>query len=80
MRQLQKHLAGSTRRQDIAGDHRSPPQRVLRVGGDLAGGTEWFPIEPFYHRHDVCEELARKKQIPLYVCFVDLIKAYDSVD
>ena len=26
------------------------------------------------------QELARKKQIPLYVCFIDLTKAYDSVD
>ena len=26
------------------------------------------------------QELAWKKQIPLYVCFIDLIKAYDSVD
>ena len=26
------------------------------------------------------QELARKKQIPLYVCFVGLTKAYDSVD
>ena len=25
-------------------------------------------------------EQARKKQIPLYVCFIDLTKAYDSVD
>ena len=25
-------------------------------------------------------ELARKKRIPLYVCIIDLIKAYDSVD
>ena len=25
------------------------------------------------------QELARKKQIPLYVCFIDLTKAYDSV-
>ena len=25
------------------------------------------------------QELARKKRIPLYVCFVDLTKAYDSV-
>ena len=25
-------------------------------------------------------ELARKKRIPLYVCFIDLTKAYDSVD
>ena len=26
------------------------------------------------------EELARKKRIPLYVCFIDLTNAYDSVD
>ena len=26
------------------------------------------------------QELARKKGIPLYVCFIDLTKAYDSVD
>ena len=26
------------------------------------------------------QELARKKKIPLYVCFIDLTKAYDSID
>ena len=26
------------------------------------------------------QEMARKKRIPLYVCFIDLTKAYDSVD
>ena len=26
------------------------------------------------------QELAWKKRIPLYVCFVDLTKAYDSID
>ena len=25
------------------------------------------------------QELARKKRIPLYICFIDLTKAYDSV-
>ena len=55
MRQLQGHLAGSARRQDTAEDHRSPLQRVLRARGDPAGGTEWFPTEPFYYRYDVCE-------------------------
>ena len=57
MRQLQRHLAGSARRQDTAEDHRSPPQRVLRARGDPAGGAEWFPTEPFYHRYDVCDSL-----------------------
>ena len=26
------------------------------------------------------QELARKKRLPLYVCLIDLTKAYDSVD
>ena len=26
------------------------------------------------------QELARKERIPLYICFIDLTKAYDSVD
>ena len=26
------------------------------------------------------QELVRKKRIPLYVCFIDFTKAYDSVD
>ena len=55
VRQLQGHLAGSARRQDTAEDHYSPPQRVLRAREEPAGGTEWFPTEPFYHRYDVCD-------------------------
>ena len=34
------------------------PQRALRARGDPAGGTEWFPTEPFYHRYDVCDSSA----------------------
>ena len=52
---LQGHLAGSARRQDTAEGHRSPPRRVLWARGDPAGGTEWFPTEPLYHRYDVCD-------------------------
>ena len=26
------------------------------------------------------QDLVRKKRTPLYVCFIDLTKAYDSVD
>ena len=52
--------------------------------GDPAGGTEWFPTEPFYHRYDVCDssvtEAGAEKRSPLYVCFTDLTKAYDSAD
>ena len=39
VRQLQGHLAGIARRQDIAEDHRSPPQRVLRAREDSVEGT-----------------------------------------
>ena len=64
--------------------YRSPPWHVLRARGDAAGGTEWFPTEPFYHRYDVCESSATgagtEKKNPLYVCFIDLTKAHNSVD
>ena len=55
VRQLQGHLADSARRQDTAEDSRLPPQRLLWARGDPAGGTEWFPTEPFYHRCNVCD-------------------------
>ena len=84
MRQLQGHLAGSERRQYTTEDHRSRPQRVLRVRGDPAGGAEGFPTEPFYHRYDVCDsfatEVGAEETNPLCVCFIDLTKAYESVD
>ena len=81
VRQLHGHLTGSARRPDTAQDHRLPPQRVLRAREDPAGGTEWFPIEPFYHQYDVvCDssatEVGAEVQIWLYVCFIDL---YQSV-
>ena len=66
-----RHFAGSASREDTAGDHHSPPERVLRVRGDPAGGTEWFTTEPFYHGYD---------DFPLKVCYIDHTKAYDSVD
>ena len=50
-----RHLASSASRQDAAGDHHSPSERVLRVRGDPAGGTEWFTTERFYHR---CDDLS----------------------
>ena len=83
MRQLQGHLAGSACRQDTAEDHRSPPQRVLRARGDPAGGTERFPTEPFYHRYDFFDSSATgvgAEETDSVACFIDLTKAYDSVD
>ena len=45
------------------------------------------PTKPFYRRYNVImfvvgrlKELARKKRIPLCLCFIDLTKAYDSID
>ena len=85
LRQLQGHLAGSARRQDTAEDHRSPPQRVHceRVG---ILPEEQSGFRPNRSTTDVMfmirrlQELALKKRIPLYVCFIDLTKAYDAVD
>ena len=51
---------------------------------DFVGGTEWFPTEPFIYRDDVCGSSATgvgaEGIISIYVCFVNLTKAYDSVD
>ena len=83
VRQLQRYLPGSARQQDTAEDHRSPPQGVLRARGDPAGGVEWFPTEPFYHRYDVSDSSATgvgAEETNSIVCFMDLTKAYDSVD
>ena len=76
---------GVPRDDNSAEDHRSPLQLVLRAGGDPAGGTEWFPTEPFYHRYDVCDSSVtgagvEETNAAVYVCFIDLTKAYDSVD
>ena len=78
---------GSARRQDTAaGDHRPPQQVVLRSRGDLARGTKKSgfrskrsTIDMVFVIHPL-QEWGRKKQIPLYVCFIDLTKAYDFVD
>ena len=81
---LQGHLADGARRQDTTEDDRSPPQRVLRACGDPAGQTVWFPTEPFYQRYDVRNSSATgvgaEEKKTLYVCFINLTKAYDSVD
>ena len=80
VRQLQGHLAGSARRQDNAEDHHPPPQRVGILPEEQSG------FRPNRSTTDMMlvirrlQELARKKRIPLYVCFIDLTKAYDSVD
>ena len=45
-----------------------------------------LPAGAIHHRHAVrspptpLQELDRQRKIPLYMCFVDLQKAYDSVD
>ena len=78
MRQLQGHLAGSARQHDTAESHRSPPQQVLLARGDGFRPNRSTTDMMFVVRR--LQELPRKKRIPLYVCFMDLTKAYDSVD
>ena len=58
---------------------------MLRERGDPAGGIEWCPTESFYHRYDVCGlsatgACAEETNSVVCVCFIDLTKAYDSVD
>ena len=83
VRGLQEHLAGSARRKDSAEDHRSPPQYCERVG---ILPEEQRGFRPNSSTTDMMfvirrlQELERKKQIPLYVCFIDLTKAYDYFD
>ena len=87
MRQLQGHLAGSARRQYTVEDNRSPPRRLSeyceRVGILREEQSGFRPNRSTTDMMFVTrqlQKLARKKQIPLYVCFFDLTKAYDSVD
>ena len=59
-------------------------RRSVRAREDPAGGTEWFPTEPFYHRYGVCDSSATgiggKESNSVGVCFIDLTKAHDSLD
>ena len=85
VRQLQRHLAGSARRRDTAEDHRSPPQRVLRARGGscrrnrVVSDRTVLPTDMLLLIRRL-QQLARKKLIPLYVCFIDPTKAHDFVD
>ena len=85
VRQLQGYFAGGTRRQDSAEDI---SVRRLRVYCESSGilPEEQSGFRPNRSTTDMMfvvrrlQELARKKRIPLYACFIDLTKAYDSVD
>ena len=80
-RQLQGYLAGSARRQDTE-DRRS--SQYCESVGILPEEQSGF--RPNRSTTDMMfvirrlQELAWKKPIPLYVCFIDLTKAYGSVD
>ena len=83
MRQLQGHLAGSARRillKIIARRLREYCGRAGILPGEQSG------FRPNHSTTDMMfvirrlQELARKKRIPPYVCFIDLTKAYDSID
>ena len=85
VRQLRGHLAGSARRRGTAEDHRSPPlnEYCERVG---ILPEEQNGFRPNRSTTDMMfvirrlQELAWKQRSPLYVCFIDLTKAYDFVD
>ena len=84
MRQLQGHLAASARRQDTAEDHRSSVSEYCERVGILPEEHNGFrpnrSITDMMFVIRRLQELARKELISLYVCFIDLTKAYDSVD
>ena len=84
VRQKQRHLAGSARRQDTAENIARHFSKYCERVGILP--EEHSGFRPNSSTTDITfvvrrlPELARKKRIPLFVCFIDLTKAYDSVD
>ena len=84
MRQLQGRLVGSARRQDTVEDHRSPLSEYCERVGILPEEHIGFRLN--HSTTDVMfvirrlQELAQKKRSPLYVYFIDLTEANDSVD
>ena len=89
MRQLQGHLAGSARRQYTAEEHllkiivhrlSKYCERVGILPEEQSGFRQNRSTTDVMFKIRRLQELTRKKQVPLYVCFIDLTKAYDSVD
>ena len=89
MRQLQGHLAGSARRQYTAEEHllkiivhrlSKYCERVGILPEEQSGFRQNRSTTDVMFKIRRLQELTRKKQVPLYVCFIDLNKAYDSVD
>ena len=79
MRQLQGHPAGRILLEIIARRLGEYCERVGILPKEQSG------FRPNRSSTDIIfvirrlQELARKKRIPLYVCFIDLTKAYDSL-
>ena len=84
MRQLQENLAGSHAGNILL-------KIIARRLSEYCGRVGILPEEQSGFRPNCSttdmmfvirqlQELARKKRIPLYVCSIDLTKAYDSVD
>ena len=60
------------------------PQQLLRGQGDTPRRTVRISPSTFYNRHAVrrapTARTRTSEETPLYMCFIDLQKAYDSVD
>ena len=79
VRQLQGHLAGSAQILLKIIDRRLS-EYCERVGIWLEERRPNRSITAMVFEFCRLQELARKKRIPLYVCFINLTIAYDSVD
>lgn len=83
MRQLSRHIAKAPHGHDGSQDSSKSPQRIRRVEGNATKSSERYPTQLVNSQHDArCarpQELARVKNLPLRMCFIDLQKAWNSV-
>ena len=82
--QIQRDIACCPRRQSVDENRRAPPEQLLRDRGIAPGGTVRLPprmINGLYRSSCAgCKSSDDRGESPLYACFIDLQKAYDSVD
>ena len=84
MRELPQHLTRSTHESDPSEDCRYETQRLLRGEGTADAGAVRVPPAPFDDEYDVRGEQVKipgkeSARTRLFLCFIDLQKAYDYV-